>query len=171
MSSKSKRRKKMVAQESRDTTTDQIQPVNSEQFKTMRPTPERKSRGSWAVPQGGLKSQQPMVDVASDMIGQLLVAKQITSEQEQAARQWQELRARYVAEMPEIQGYKSCLAGSVPGYDDGDGNPAVIAEYRGIERALGWRLRREVLWVADLDNAPTRIETLRAALDVIAGVK
>lgn len=133
-----------------------------------RPTPERHAQGTWAEAEGSMKSRQPIVDLAADQIGRLYTRKQITSTQEQAARHWQELRARYLAELPEISGYKSCLAGSVPGYDDSDGNPAVIAEYRTLEGKLGVVYRRELLWVCDEGNEPTSVPKLRAALDVVA---
>lgn len=135
----------------------------------IRPTKERKSRGTWAEPQGGVKSQQPIVDLAHDRIGQLHVDRKITTSQEQAARSWQWLRAKYLAEMPEISGYKSCLAGSVPGYDDGDGDAVVIAAYRAMERSLSLPQRRMMLLVCDMNERPPNIEILRAALDVIAG--
>lgn len=134
-----------------------------------RPTAERMARGAWAMPQGAQKSRQPVVDAASDMVGWLLVSKKITHSQEQAARHFQELRGRYMDELPEISGYKSCLAGSVPGFDDGDGDAAVIAEYRRIERKLTIPQRREVLRVCDMGEKPANIELLRSALDKMSG--
>jgi len=139
------------------------------QGRTARPTAERMEHGYWAMPAGPGKEFQPAVDLAADMVGWLHVTKQITTSQEQSARAWQELRERYIAELPEVQSYKSCLAGSVPGYDDGDGNPAVIAAYRRLERAMTLPQRREMLHVCDSGYKPTNIDTLRGALDAIGG--
>ncbi len=134
-----------------------------------RPTDERRAHGSWAEPQGGQKSRQPVIDLAVDAIGRLLVQNKISSAQEQAARQYQQLRAAYLAEFPDIGGYKSCLAGGTPGYDDGDGNAAVIAEYRRMEGRLNLMQRRELLWVCDMGNRPTNLVLLRKALDILGG--
>ena len=136
-----------------------------------RPTSERKSRGTWAEPSGMGKHDRPVVDLASDEIGRLFQAGRITGSQEQAARQYQELRAAYISELPDVRGFKSCLAGSVPGYDDSMGNPEVIAAYRKVESLLGVKGRREMLWVADSDQKPTNIELFRWCLDAISGNK
>ena len=141
---------------------------NGPTVKAERPNALRKSRGMWAIPKGMGKHEQPAVDMASDMIGVLYVGRQISSQQEQAARLYQELRAAYLAELPDVRGYKSCLAGSVPGYDDGDGNPEVIAAFRSLEKRLTMPQRREMLIVCDMDERPRNIETLRAALDAIS---
>jgi hypothetical protein len=141
---------------------------NCPAVKAERPNAMRKSRGMWAIPKGMGKHEQPAVDMASDMIGVLYVGRQISSQQEQAARLYQELRAAYLAELPDVRGYKSCLAGSVPGYDDGDGNPEVIAAFRSLEKRLTMPQRREMLIVCDMDERPRNIETLRAALDAIS---
>jgi hypothetical protein len=142
---------------------------NGSTAKAERPNALRKSRGMWAIPKGMGKHEQPAVDMASDMIGVLYVGRQISSQQEQAARLYQELRAAYLAELPDVRGYKSCLAGSVPGYDDTDGNPEVIAAFRSLEKRLTMPQRREMLIVCDMDERPRNIETLRAALDAIGG--
>jgi len=136
--------------------------------KAERPNALRKSRGMWAIPKGMGKHEQPAVDMASDMIGVLYVGRQISSQQEQAARLYQELRAAYLAELPDVRGYKSCLAGSVPGYDDTDGNAEVIAAFRSLEKRLTQPMRREMLIVCGMDERPRNIETLRAALDAIS---
>jgi len=134
-----------------------------------RPTPERMARGMWAKPQGTAKSQQPTVDLACDMVGILHQSGQITDSQEQAARTWQELRAAYIAEFPDIAGFKSCLHGSVPGYDDGDGDPEIMRAYRSLEAKLSMSHRRMLLWTCDMSNRPTNIGCLRQALDLVAG--
>jgi len=133
----------------------------------IRPTPERAERGTWAKPTGTAKSRQPFVDMASDMVGWLFVNRLITSSQEQAARHWQQLREDYRAEFPETSDLKSCLSGSVPGFDDGDGDPLVIAAYRRLENAMTLPQRREMLHVCADGHNPTSLGTLRGALDAI----
>lgn len=132
-----------------------------------RPTPERMSRGKWAEPQGPKKSDQPIVDTQADMIAVLHAQGQISDGQEQAARHFQALRTAYLAELPDVKGYRSCIDPSVPGFDDGDGDPAVIAEYRGLERKLSYPQRRELLAVCESDQMRCNNEILRQALDVV----
>lgn len=132
-----------------------------------RPTPERRSRGVWTEPKGMGKHDIPTVDLASDMVGYLLHKQVITSSQEQAARTFQAARAAYLTELPEIGKFKSCLTGEIPGYDDGDGDPEIIARYREIEKALGWRARPEILWVCEDNQPPRNVEMLRWGLDAI----
>lgn len=130
-----------------------------------RPTAERLARGTWHI----ASKEAPAVDVTSDMVGRLLASRQITQSQEQAARTWQELRRAYLAELPEISGYRSCIDPSVPGFDDGDGDPVIIERFRKIELALGHEGRRIMLWVCDQDERPYDVRLLRWALDVVAG--
>lgn len=134
-----------------------------------RPSEWRRRFGVWADPTGAAKSTQPTVDLAADMVGALHCAKRITDAQEQAARTFQAARRAYVAELPEVSGYKSCLAGEVPGFDDGDGNEQVIAAYRSIEARLTMRERSEVLRVCEDNAPPVRVEILCDALDKIGG--
>lgn len=134
-----------------------------------RPTDERMARGTWRIPQGMGKHEQPVIDTSADMIGWLHDAGRITAGQEQAARHWQSVRARYIQELPDVESYKSCIAGTVPGFDDGDGDPQAIAEYRQIERRLTRPQRLEVLHVCEDDQKPRRLDVLCAALDVIGG--
>ena len=132
-----------------------------------RPTAERMAKGVWTQPKGMGKNEIPVTDIASDTIGLLHYRGQITSRQEQAARSFQAIRAAYLAELPEISGYKSCIAGDVPGHDDGDGDPVVIARYRKIERELGKQGRVEMMLVCADNEQPRSIELLRWALDVV----
>jgi hypothetical protein len=117
-----------------------------------------------------MKSQQPLVDMASDMIGQLYEAGTINGPQEQAARMFEAARASFLRELPDISGYKSCLAGSVPGYDDGDGDAAVIAAYRSLEARLTRGQRVNLVVTCD-GQTPANVWLLRDALDVLAGRK
>ena len=137
--------------------------------RAVRPTEERKAHGIWATPSGAVKHQQPYVDMVPDEVARLYVQGAITSTMEQSARSFQQARASYILELPDVSGYKSCLAGSVPGYDDGEGDAHVIAAYRSLERRLriGGYLR-EVIWVCAEDNPPNNLDALRAGLDLLA---
>lgn len=138
----------------------------------IRPTIERLRRStSWADPKGTMKSTQPIVDMASDAVGRLHSKGLIDSSQEQAARLFQELRANYISELPDVAGYKSCIAGSIPGFDDGDGDAVIVARYRSLEATVGSD-RPVVLAVCEENRIPTiqSLPRLRNALDRIAGV-
>lgn len=138
----------------------------------LRPTEQRMARGNWRIPMGMGKHEKPVVDTSADPIGALHDVGLITSSQEQAARQWQALRMRYIQELPDVEGFKSCIAGSVPGFDDGDGDAKVIADYRRIERRLSRVQRIEVIWVCEDRRLPisrVRLDVLRSALDAIGG--
>lgn len=135
----------------------------------VRPTPERQRRGVWVAPKQVRKDDHAVIDITADIIGLLHHREMISDGQEQAARHWQRLRAAYKAELPDVAGFKSCLNGDVPGYDDGDGNPDVIKAYRDMEKALGHRGRRVMLWVCELNNRPASMSELRWALDVVEG--
>lgn len=135
-----------------------------------RPTPERMARGVWTEPKGMGKNEIPVTDVTSDMVGLLLHCRQITGGQEQAARTFQAARLAYMAELPEISSFKSCLHNEVPGFDDGDGDAQVIERYRDIERAVGINGRRELLHVCEENQRPRKLDVLRLALDVIGGM-
>lgn len=137
--------------------------------KAERPTAERMARGYWSEPQGMGKHDRPFVDLHSDMVGRLFAGDMITTAQEQAARHWQQIRARYIEELPDVSGFKSCIAGGVGAYDASDGNPETIAEYRQLERRLSRVQRAEVLRVCEDGNKPRSLDLLRGALDVIAG--
>lgn len=133
----------------------------------VRPTPERQMHGVWTKPTGVGRNEIPVVDLMADMVASLHYRRLITDSQEQAARTFQATRAAYVAELPEVSGYKSCLAGDVPGYDDGDGDAVVIERYRAIERAVGRQGRIELLHVCEENQKPRYIDLLRWALDTI----
>ena len=135
--------------------------------KAVRPTSERIARGVWAEPVGAVKSQQPIVDMAHDTIGRLHCDRKITDAQEQAARSYQETCAAYLAEMPEISGFKSCLAGGQAGHDDSDGDPAIFAAMRGLERRVGMIGSAELYRVCISGDRPRNIEILRKALDAV----
>ena len=135
-----------------------------------RPTPQRMARGKWAEPTGIAKHTSPIVDLTCDMIGRLYVERQITSEQEQAARTFQQVRAEYVEQLG-VTGYRSCIAESQSGYDSSDGNPAAVAAYKAICKRLG--LIHTQLLVRECAKGPKgkviQLDALRQALDKIAG--
>lgn len=152
-----------------NTKVQEVSNIRTAPAQTSRPTPERLSQGRWATPQGMGKDMQPMVDLASDMIGALYQSKQITTSQEQAARLFQELRAGYLSEL-EVAGYKSCLAGGVRGYDGGDGNVEAIKAYRSLESRIG-RIKTACL-ILECDRGqherPINLEVLRRSLDAVS---
>ena len=143
--------------------------AQSPRERAVRPTPERMARGTWAEAKGVVKSLQSITDLAHDVVGQLHCAKQITDRQEQAARSYQELRARFLEELPEVTGYKSCLAGGSGGYDASDGNAATIRDIRALERSVGMIGSSELHHVCAMDNPPRNLSILRQALDAVAG--
>ena len=137
-----------------------------------RPTDERMRRGKWAMPQGPLKALQPVVDMASDAVGLLHQRGLLTGDEEQAARHFQKLRYAYLQEIPDIAQFKSCIAGSVPGYDDGDGNADIIQAYREIEDRIGRKRRTIVLAVCEDGKLPGSVVALtafRRAMQKIGG--
>lgn len=135
-----------------------------------KPTDQRRAMGIWVEPKGIAKHSNPMVDLAPDMIGALYQSKKINTAQEQAARLFQELRAAYLSELG-TKGFGSCLADNQTGYDGGDGDPAVIAAYRSLERRIG-RVKTACL-IAECDRGadqkPRDLGVLKRALDVVAG--
>lgn len=135
----------------------------------VRPTKERMMQGKWARPQGPDKRSQPMVDLASDMIGQLYQSKQINTAQEQAARTFQELWAAYRSEIGAAE-YRSCLAGGVGAHDDSDGNPAVCAAWNSLCNRIG---RVSVAAIKmnverQAGERPINLDALKSALDRVA---
>ena len=113
---------------------------------------------------------QPMVDLASDMIGQLFQAKKLTTSQEQAARTFHELWTAYRGEIG-VAGYRSCLAGGVGAHDEGDGNPAIYEAWNGLCSRIG-RVKVAALKIEVEKGAsekPHNLIVLRSALDCVAG--
>lgn len=135
---------------------------------TARPTPERQARGKWQAPTGQGSHMHPVVDLASDLIGALYQARQISTSQEQAARTFQKLRDDYLREIG-TKGFTSCLADNSGGYDNGDGDPTVIAAYRGLVDRIG-RVKTASL-IVECDKGPEQavssLVALRRALDAV----
>lgn len=103
---------------------------------TNRPTKERLCHGVWAKATGADRRSQPMVDLASDMIGRLFIEKKITAQQLESARAFQDVYEPYKAELG-LGGFKSCLAGGSGGHDDGDGNPEAFKAYYAMRDKVG----------------------------------
>ena len=143
---------------------------SGQKIRAVRPTAERIMQGKWATPQGLDKRSQPMVDLASDMIGALYQSKQINTSQEQAARTFQELWAAYRSEIGASE-FRSCLAGGVGAHDDGDGNPAVYAAWYSLCNRIG-RISVAAIKMNVERNAgekPVNLQALKSALDRVAG--
>tara|TARA_R110000782_G_scaffold11741_4_gene35435 strand:+ start:5115 stop:5627 length:513 start_codon:yes stop_codon:yes gene_type:complete len=134
---------------------------------TSRPTDERLARGHWTAPDK--KAGGAYVDLACDMIGRLMVSKQITDEQAQAARGFMDIYAAYLVEIG-ITESKSCLAVSSGGFDPSDGNEAVYKHYYAIRDRIGSAktslLQTECGKAAD--DKPVNLAALRNALDCLA---
>lgn len=137
-----------------------------------RPTPERMRFGKWSDPKGPGRKHRALVCTTPDVIGVLFEGGLITNAQEQAARHYQETRQRYMGELPDVAGFRSCINDSVPGYDDGDGDPNTIRAYRELcsrlRRGVGHSGEREVLRVCGMDERPGNLALLRRGLDVLA---
>ena len=131
---------------------------------SMKPTAERKAHGVWV--EG--KDAQPDVDLASDMFGAMYQAREITQQQLEAARAFQEVRAAFVAELG-VSSYRSCLAGGVGGHDDGEGNPDVFKEYRRMTRGLS-RAQVRHLEIASEMTAQDKLFSLPVIRDALEAI-
>lgn len=133
---------------------------------TNRPTAERLRHGAWAKATGADRRSQPMVDLASDMIGRLYVEKRLTAQQVESARAFQDIYAPYQAELG-LAGFKSCLAGGSGGHDDGDGNPEAFKAFYAMRDRVGATvtacLSIETAKLAD--EKPRDLDVLRNALN------
>lgn len=134
------------------------------------PTPEQEAKGAYVRSQGPGKVEYT-VNVASDMIGRLRHEGQITPDQEQAARAFQNLRHAYLGEL-QTRGYGSCLADNMAGYDDGDGSEQITRAYRQVESGLG-RVKLACLKLEcekGADGRPYNLPVLRNALDCMGAL-
>jgi hypothetical protein len=133
---------------------------------TAKPTKERLARGNWTSPDN--KGGGAYVDLACDMIGRLLVSKQITGQQAQTARAFSEVYGAYLEEIG-ISESKSCLAVSSGGFDPSDGDEAVFKRYYAIRDKIG-RVRTSMLQTECAkmaDETPHSILALRESLDAL----
>jgi hypothetical protein len=133
---------------------------------TQRPTKERLARGNWTAPDS--KGGGAYVDLACDMIGRLLVSKQITEQQEESARKFQDLYSVYLSEIG-IAGIASCLNTSEGGHDDGEGNAEIYARYYAIRDKIG-RVKTSMLQTECgkmAHETPHSLLALRESLDAL----
>jgi hypothetical protein len=133
---------------------------------TSRPTDERLARGHWTAPdsKGGA-----FVDMACDMIGRLMVSKQITQQQAESARHYQSVRAAALAEL-DLSTIKDSCDTSQGGFDTGDGNPAVSKAESDMRNKVG-RISWVILGIEcgkSADDKPFNLSALRNALDCLA---
>lgn len=136
----------------------------------VRPTPERQRHGVWVDLTGPGKNDRAAVDLASDWIGKLYQSKQITSTQEQTARNVQEAWEAYSAELNLSTG-RSCLDIGPVGYQGDDGNPEVIKRWRDMTRRLNSWQYGALVHTACQDRKPGNVRLLRDALDILAAPK
>ena len=134
------------------------------------PPPETLANGLYAAPQGQGKRHKPFINQAPDLIGLLFLRGKIKPDEEQAARHFQAVREAYKMEL-ELKGYRSCLNTDQGGYDDSDGNPAVVAAYDDLRQLLGPRhcafVARETEKQAH--EKPDDLRRLRVLLQKVAG--
>ena len=141
-----------------------------ERITAVRPTPERQRHGVWLDLTGPGKNDRAAVDLASDQIGWLYHTKQITSSQEQTARNVQDAWAAYSAELNLSTG-RSCLDIGPVGYQGDDGNPHVIKAWRDLTRRLNSWQYGALIHTACQDNPPGNIRLLRDALNILGEPK
>lgn len=144
-----------------------VAPAGPPPTNAVRPTPERMAKGTWTTPED---RDAALMDLDHDEVARLHRRGDITDAQEASARTYQQAWADYLAEIPEVSGYRSCIDDSVPGYDDGDGDPAVIARYRRLTLTAGRAGASALWWTCALGNTPRDLATLTRALDAIDGV-
>ena len=111
-----------------------------------------------------------MVDLASDMIGELLQAGDITPTQEQAARDFHGLYTANLADLG-LSGYRSCLAGGIAGHDESDGDEKAVAAYNALRKRIG--SVKTALLIHETGKMagerPNDLAALRIALDWVNG--
>ena len=131
----------------------------------IRPTPERIGKGAFKMQTGPGRKLLPAVDEAHDTIAKLHKAGLITDDQEQAARDWQDLKAAIRAELGLSQG-RSCLDMTPCGHDNDDGDPALMQRWERIEAELGsWRTGA-LDYTCVLGHPPANLGLLKSALDL-----
>ena len=131
----------------------------------IRPTPERIGKGSFKMPTGPGRKLLPAVDEAHDTIAKLHKAGLISDDQEQAARDWQDLKAAIRAELGLSQG-RSCLDMTPCGHDNDDGDPALMQRWERVEAELGSFKTGALDWTCVLGHPPANLGLLKSALDL-----
>lgn len=170
MTSKAERRRRKAAQHARGQSQGQkVQALRAVEKRTRAAvratlTPEQhKKPGYRTNAQGHV--------VRLDLIGVLHEDGFLSDSEEQAARRFQELRRDYEYEMRK-RGFRCTLEDSAGGFDNGDGRPEVVREYRRCEDVLGPHISQHL--VSEIyktaDESPFRAHETREALRTLAGV-
>lgn len=133
----------------------------------VRPTVERMRKGEFRMPTGPERKSLPAVDEAHDTIAKMHRAGLINDDQEQAARDWQDLKAAVRAELGVSQG-RSCLDISPVGHDNDEGNPALMERWLKVEAELGSFKTGALDWTCVLGHPPANLGLFRVALDGFA---
>ena len=139
-------------------------------IEAVRPTPERIGKGAFKMPTGPGRKLLPAVDEAHDTIAKLHKAGLINDDQEQAARDWQDLKAAVRAELGVSQG-RSCLDISPVGHDNDEGNPALMERWLKIEAELGSFKTGALDFTAVLGHRPANLDLFRLSLDLFAAIR
>lgn len=134
----------------------------------IRPTIERIAKGAFRMPAGRGKQSMPAIDEEHDVIAKLHRARLISDDQEQAARDWQDLKAAIRAELGVSQG-RSCLDISPVGHDNDEGNPALMERWLKIEAELGSFKTGVLDWTCVLGHRPANLDLFRVSLDLFRG--
>lgn len=133
-----------------------------------RPTPERKSKGTWVwtgTRQAGVI--HPM-DVAAHPIDALEHSGQLSNEQASAGRDFEALW-NAAKQTPGIR--DSTTLWEPKGHESDDGNIEAVTRYRELARRIGMLRDRQLIWVCVYHNAPrnqNEIAQLREALNEAA---
>ena len=131
----------------------------------IRPTVERLRKGSFRMPTGPERKSLPAVDEAHDAVAKLHRAGLISDEQEQAARDWADLKAAIRAELGVSQG-RSCLDMSPVVHDNDEGNPDLMQRWLRIEAELGSFKTGALDWTCILGHRPANLDLFRVSLDL-----
>ena len=134
----------------------------------IRPTAERMRKGAFRMPTGPERKSLPAVDEAHDTIAKMHRAGLINDDQEQAARDWQDLKSAIRAELGVSQG-RSCLDISPAGHDNDEGNPALMERWLKVEAELGSLKTGALDWTCVLGHRPANLDLFRVALDLFRG--
>lgn len=136
----------------------------------IRPTAERLRKGSFRMPTGPERKSLPAVDEAHDTVAKLHRAGLISDDQEQAARDWADLKAAIRAELGVSQG-RSCLDMTPAGHDNDEGDPDLMGRWLRIEAELGSWKTGALDWTIVLGHPPGNLSLFRVALDLFSGCK
>ena len=130
------------------------------------PTPERAARGKFEY------KDQTAFDKHHDMIARLTAQGLLNSSMEDAARDYQAVRAGFVSELGIAPIKDSCDA-SQGGFDAGDGNPAAKKAHDDMRDRIGrinWAVLDQEVGKGP-EGRPRDLEVLRNALTCVGDVR